>query len=526
MSNSIKKILLTVLLTLSVVMVTMGMTAFGIANADTRIITINDTASCKIDQTLENSGLRFTANIDKEPFENLYSNYDTVEAGIIIVPTDFVEKAGGHTLDKLTTLSELQGKTYYQITPDYRLIGDSYEFDVSIKTIKDFNYNRDFTGVAFIKITDSDAQTIEGFAEFGGAYYQYSDAHSTNVYDVAYSAYEDRRTTPDEEYKVDLGGGVYGKLDVEEYDIIKNYLDGVAVISDNDGRFSIANNDGEYYTSPYTIEVDERGNNVLLGNGLKGLNYNEERIVDYYKTTEDFQVYVPQRGSITEIDASRMATLMTYTSGLTSTTTHAFQYIGWKGEYGVGTYLDFEFSGNNMPQVMFFADSIDGYMCAGKSGTDTSGMRKGVIVMSGTSSERLNRMYVIGPNRVRTDQTASDKTTTYAFSDGAPLHAKLTLYGETTTSYTGTTYPLLTQKGLTEAGEEKSYKYTIGTYEAEGEKLGIHIILTYADGEAIYDIRKATTLNVSDLTADNIVVYPPIKGNGTSTFKFSAPYIK
>ena len=35
-----------------------------------------------------------------------------------------------------------------------------------------------------------------------------------------------------------------------------------------------------------------------------------------------------------------------------------YNYIAFTGDYGVGTYLDFEFTGDRMPQVMFFSNLV------------------------------------------------------------------------------------------------------------------------------------------------------------------------
>ena len=312
-----------------------------------------------------------------------------------------------------------------------------------------------------------------------------------------------------------------------------NYKFTIGTYTDNNGKlafeFKLYDMDAQTEVCSLAkstkIDVTEIiAGNVIAYAGMKGSGETTRfKFSAPYQSEPEIEEEAFQKSGSAVLNQDGSVTLTTYASGLTSTLTHQFQYIGWSGEYGIGTYLDFEFSGNNMPQVMFFADSIDGYMVAGKTGADTTEMRKGVLIMSGVCDERANRMYVMGPNRVRTD-FASGSYTEFAFSDGAPNTAKLTLYDATTSSYTGPVYPLLTQKGLKENGEDKSYKYTIGTYEAEGGKLGVHIILKYADGTAIYDIREVTTINVSEVTAGNIVIYPPIKGNGTSTFKFSAPY--
>ena len=47
-------------------------------------------------------------------------------------------------------------------------------------------------------------------------------------------------------------------------------------------------------------------------------------------------------------------------------------YIAFSGNYGVGTYIDFTFKGNNMPQVCLFANVINGKITGAESADDTT----------------------------------------------------------------------------------------------------------------------------------------------------------
>lgn len=218
------------------------------AKASSNVITLIEKAACRISQEedggIETSGLKFVATLDKQGFNNLYTTYDQVDAGIIIVPADFITAAGGHTLNALSAYSGLQGKTFYKITENFKENGSNYEFSNTIINIKPSNYNRDFSAVAFVKIVESDAtliSTLTDYTYFDGAYYAYSNVHTACVYDIAYAAYNDRVTEETDGYfEIEEGLGVYGKLDGYQYDILKNYLDGVAVISTEDG-INVAN---------------------------------------------------------------------------------------------------------------------------------------------------------------------------------------------------------------------------------------------------------------------------------------------
>lgn len=265
MTKSIKKIALALLLAMTFCFAGLGISLVNADNSGTTaIISINKSAYVKIGDGLANSGLKFVAKIEKTAYDELFSAYDQVEAGIIIVPESAVTAAGGCTFDKLS----LTEGSDYAITSSYRLSDDNnyYEFDNAIQTIKDYNYNRNFVAAAFIKITDADAENIANFTYSNGAYYQYSDKHTANVYDIAYSAYEDRVTSTTQGYGVNLGDGVYGRLTIDDYAIIKNYLDGVAVIDETEGNLSVKN--GTYYQSPYTLVGNDKGDYVIDGKGV------------------------------------------------------------------------------------------------------------------------------------------------------------------------------------------------------------------------------------------------------------------
>lgn len=537
MTKSIKNVLLTILLAFALVFTFAGTAMINTAKANASIITVEESASCKVGDGLENSGLKFTAKIEKQAFLTLYNTYDSVDAGMIIVPNDYVAKAGGYTFDKLSALSELEGKTYSVITNDYAMDGDYYTFDASIETIKDYNYNRDFTAVAFIKIADSDASSEEGFTAFDGAYYTYSNIHSADVYEVAYSAFEDRSTVQNDDYPVALGGGLYGKLDAEEYGIIKNYLDGVVVVENNGGVLSIANN-GTYYTSPYKVITNANGDSVIDGQGKTATCFtlgesrmsvssfeNGENTVSFAKSNE--KVTYNQDGSVS------------LTAGVLGTSSSAHKYgvnengyIGLEGDFGVGTYIETTFSASNeyigsnltdfghdnMPQIVLFADEINGKDWAGK----------GILLSSGVDSYSGN--YVNSNNYV----------------GRYSLHGlnRMADYDSIQWGYNKTyDYPLLTQKGLKadkNAGGVKTYKYTVGTFYNKDGKLVVSVSLLLKDGNKWTEIKTdegksysniflTTTWTATDVATmgTNIIFMAEHKGQAyqpTTTFTYSAPY--
>ncbi len=61
-------------------------------------------------------------------------------------------------------------------------------------------------------------------------------------------------------------------------------------------------------------------------------------------------------------------------------------YVAWEGNYGVDTYIEFEFKGNNMPQLCFFANNINGQMCY-STPTSTEVINDGMILLNGIKSD-------------------------------------------------------------------------------------------------------------------------------------------
>ena len=75
--------------------------------AEAPLLALENGAYCRLDtEDVSKSGLRFVANLDQTQWQTLLTAYPETEfsAGIIVVPTDWVEKAGGHSHAALDTL--------------------------------------------------------------------------------------------------------------------------------------------------------------------------------------------------------------------------------------------------------------------------------------------------------------------------------------------------------------------------------------------------------------------------------------
>ena len=292
---------------------------------------------------------------------------------------------------------------------------------------------------------------------------------------------------------------------------------------------------GEYVELPAkwasTMKVEDvKPGSIILYAGVKGLEddttftYNKPYFVDGadqpqadYVVNGNFKASI---GAVFNSDDSVTLPCLQTGGGVDVNTLRALNtaFVATDDTYGLGTYMDFYFTGNNLPQVMFFADNLNGDI------TQYGG--KGVLLMNGlvqtdVYSKRMDEVLAFGPNRIRLGSTGS----TAGYDLGVYL-TKLQSTGNT--NYPGD-YPLLTQSGL-KTTPDANYKYTVGMYEGDDGYLHIDIYLYNADDSSeIYHVDRKTTLLVADMpiTEGYIVAYAAYKGeNTTTTFKCSEPYKK
>ena len=462
-------------------------------------IALTDGAYIRADSE-ENSGLKFQAEADRVYYEGLLSQYgESLSAGMAIVPADYIETAGGYTLDKLEALGEISraesGNVKYE--------EEKCTWHVTINKIMDHNYTREFAAVAYLKITGEEGTVAEeGFSYYNGAYYRYADYvaenNSRTVYGVAYSALEDDSLLP------------------EQYEIVKGFADSVAVISAEGGTATIGNNK-EGYTSPYTLLKTENGYAVYSEDGKtapRSVLYNGESRRPVFEA--DGEIYAPvlSSGAVLSGDGAELSA-GTFVPSV-ATKSHIAQtdssYVAFEGDYGAGYYAEFEFTGNNLPQVMFFANEINGNMTSqtpNAQGNVPNG-NKGLIITNGLvlssgSTSGINALRIWGPDRISRHYDGSGE------NYGGEWIASLT------------DYPEFTQGGLI---EDRHYKYVAGTY-LEGQNITLDLKLYYYQGEilvGLYDVQIPTGLTEEDLSGTNIVAYAGMKGSGNGTaFTYSLP---
>ncbi len=210
-------------------------------------------------------------------------------------------------------------------------------------------------------------------------------------------------------------------------------------------------------------------------------------------------------------------------------------YVAHEGEYGVGTFVDFEFKGNNMPSVLFFADEVNSIM--GFQGGD------GIIAVSGI----LTREYLDNPYH-ETDNPNGIKPTNNSVKIFGPNRVNMHYTYADLASYGGE----FTGASLMN-NPDRNYKYTVGTriddegflrwvaelYDADtGKMLGnADVRLNHKFDMEIPDDKNTPEVewNIEDryLTADDvkagsIVAYAQFKGTTEerTTFKMSEPYTR
>lgn len=124
----------------------------------------------------------------------------------------------------------------------------------------DENYSRAYAGIGYLKLTYSDGSQGTIYSDF-----HYAD-NSRNIYDVIFSAYEDR--APGYDYIVPIGthGSTYSAshspYTVSQLDVMKTFLDSVAAVkltTDKDGLLIYSARTGAYYASPWRVvyEINE-----------------------------------------------------------------------------------------------------------------------------------------------------------------------------------------------------------------------------------------------------------------------------
>ncbi len=323
----------------------------------------------------KDSGLKFQIGVDKD----WYAGLENAQAGAIILPSTYVAKATENstplTLNDLLAVVNEYGLPLKAVdTAGLADLDENYwTYALTLTNILDANYARDFTCIAYVRTSSSADEVIADYTDTyglkpGNYFIAHNDGDDANrsVYTVAYNM---------------LTSG--NNIDDEQREIAKSYVDGVAVLSSD---LSIANNTSNY-TSPFT--VNDTGSTIL---NAKSVIYNGQRTTSFPITSGDKTVHIAKtQGATANPDGGYTLDGVTVANGNAgSIAVVENNYLALNGAYGAGTYVEFEFTGNNMPQLVFFADEINGRMVYANEWTDKTVVNEGMIIMNGVKTDGVN----------------------------------------------------------------------------------------------------------------------------------------
>ena len=168
-------------------------------------------------------GIRFKASISKSDLQTVRANYETVEFGMMICPTDYL--TAGVTLDfdetdGLVLKTETSTTNYFSATMCSAEETESgYEYHGSLTDILESNYSRPFTGRAFLRCSNAGEETEYIYTE---------NSYSRSIYTVATYAVNDTKAG----YSTQMLNSVYGIIDTVQ----AVYNDFNISVTDKDGN--------------------------------------------------------------------------------------------------------------------------------------------------------------------------------------------------------------------------------------------------------------------------------------------------
>ena len=169
------KILMVLVMLLTLSMVGLGVFSFNSknANADT-IFAVTNGAEIRLDG---NNGMRFVTEVSKSKIKTLKETYEgaKIEYGTFVMPADFLE-AGSENYKGEATIGaffgegaifcwgkKVEGKQQVIHIPALLSVQEEGDVDLikgSVVGIKDANLAREYTGIAYIKVTPVDGEPI------------------------------------------------------------------------------------------------------------------------------------------------------------------------------------------------------------------------------------------------------------------------------------------------------------------------------------------------------------------------------
>ncbi len=533
------------------------------AFASSDVFYLDNGAYIRVDSE-ETSGLRFRANIDKAYYDALKTDYPSVDAGMIIVPSDYVELAGNATLNALNAYATTNSTDDNQITigmqdcnNEFKNILDAdeqvttYGYSLTLSKVLDKNYAREMTGIGYIKLPQSEveAKSLSGDSVqitanevektailYDGNYYIYTATNITrSVYETAYNAYT-------------------AETNGNRGAIVKAYIDGVVDITYADGEATIANNkEGDKgYTSPYTVEKDANGDfkvSKSTNASAKSILLNDS-VEDYPVVCGGKNLYVMQSETQAVLGADNSVTMPTNyieNYNIDNIKTYNQSYVAFEGKYDVGTYLSVTFTGNNMPYVMFFANNINGKIANKYDSTSQTWENddKGVLFTNGFLSKQNSSwtekpnmavgMSVFGPNKLDISLTnaAAPKTVQTNANNNwwDPIQMDKLFAATTDVTYTLVIGTEMVD-GVLNVVEHLYVQQFGGAAVASGSNVKPKYNWVCSNSTAVEG--RGTSITADDIEAGNIILIAPMTGDGenltvagctqgTCNFTYTAP---
>lgn len=226
----------------------------------------------------------------------------------------------------------------------------------------------------------------------------------------------------------------------------------------------------------FRFRVDTEDGQYSVATVVVGVRYMEDEVAQWFETNN-----MTAHNYLTVLnDRSVSFTESIYTGLFGNVRKTDVANVTYNGEYGVGDYVMFDFTGSNLPQLCFFADTPTANLVDGKNGVYIT---NGFGVKAGASSER-RRMTFYGPWKIKGAQFGgSDRL---KIETNSPIGAEY-LDKNARYRYIAGISDVSVKDHVLNKGKDNEVTYT-------GNVATIRLLLLNLDtGEAVYDNEVALT---------------------------------
>ncbi len=216
-------------------------------------------AAVRVTSNMATSGIRFEAKIATEDVEALYTKlssgaYKAVDLGVLITPTDYL-MGGQFTMDWLDKNGYAYLNFTYQLAEIYndfpKTEGGYSSFFGSIVKLNESNYDRNFSGVAYVKVTEANDNVFYIYAN-------YNPVNSRSASYIANAAINDRQATEDDVYSEYISANNnYSPYTEAENVFLKGYMNSEKVSAINSQNLTqLASKGGTQTITPTTQKLN------------------------------------------------------------------------------------------------------------------------------------------------------------------------------------------------------------------------------------------------------------------------------